>query len=221
MMTCAKLMSMSNPTPRDIDTALAAKHHELDAAEQKVAYNDSHLLSLAKAKYYYRGRQRVTDMSVEEAQEVINEALVAADAHIAANSVPSEYGGLSTDWTSFKSILPPYEVKQAQEQIAKRPSLIEKCTEIMDEIRELEAQYTGWSRFFLVTSSTGHVHSSTHCSTCRPTTAFGWLPELSGKTEKVAVKELGPNLCSICFASAPVAHIGGKITKAQAAKLAA
>ena len=47
----------------------------------------------------------------------------------------------------------------------------------MAEEAKLQEAYTGWSRFFLVTSSTGHVHSSTSCSTCRPTTTYGWLPE--------------------------------------------
>jgi hypothetical protein len=60
-----------------------------------------------------------------------------------------------------------------------------------------------------------------HCHTCRPSTTYGWLPELSGKDEAEAVAQLGPNLCSVCFPSAPVEHVGGKITKAQAAKKAA
>jgi hypothetical protein len=73
----------------------------------------------------------------------------------------------------------------------------------------------------LVTSSNGHVHSSMYCSTCRPTTTYGWLPELSGKTEADAVDELGPNLCSVCFPTAPTDWVGGKITKSQAEKRAA
>lgn len=83
-------------------------------------------------------------------------------------------------------------------------------------VRKLEELYTGWSRFFLVTSSNGHVHSSMHCSTCRPTTTYGWLPELSGSTEAEAVADLGSNLCSVCFPTAPVEHQGGKLTAAQA-----
>jgi len=65
-----------------------------------------------------------------------------------------------------------------------------------------------WPRYFLVTSSAGHLHSSTHCSTCRPTTAFGWWVELSGRTEAQAISELGKladALCSRCFPTAPVA----------------
>lgn len=59
--------------------------------------------------------------------------------------------------------------------------------------------YTGWNRFFLVE----HIHSSQHCSSFRPTTRIGWLPNVSGLTEAEAVKEHGATLCTICFPSAP------------------
>lgn len=62
----------------------------------------------------------------------------------------------------------------------------------------------GWSRFFLVSNVNGHIHSSMHCSTCRPTTRFGWLPEVSGKSEAEAVAEHGAMLCTVCFPSAPL-----------------
>jgi hypothetical protein len=60
--------------------------------------------------------------------------------------------------------------------------------------------YEGWSRFFLVK----HIHSSQRCSSFRPTTRIGWLPNVSGLTEVEAVKEHGEALCTICFPSAPV-----------------
>jgi hypothetical protein len=60
-----------------------------------------------------------------------------------------------------------------------------------------------WSRFFLVDGNNGHVHSSMSCSTCFPTTSYGWLPELSGASEDEAVEEFGEKMCSICFTSAP------------------
>lgn len=77
----------------------------------------------------------------------------------------------------------------------------------------LEAEYgrRPWSRFFLVTSSNGgHIHRDMHCSTCRPTTTYGWLPELSGKDEAAAVASEGTILCSVCFPTAPVAWTLGK-----------
>lgn len=64
-----------------------------------------------------------------------------------------------------------------------------------------KANYGGWSRFFHVV----HIHKSMNCSSFRPTTKIGWLPQLSGRTEIEAVAEQGESLCTICFPSAPVA----------------
>ena len=67
--------------------------------------------------------------------------------------------------------------------------------------------YKGWQRFFLVTD--GHIHSSTGCSSLRPTTRIGWLPALSGETEAEAVAAHGAMLCTKCFPSAPVEYTRG------------
>ena len=79
----------------------------------------------------------------------------------------------------------------------------------LDVLRTAEADYDGWSRFFLVTNKGGHIHRSLICSTCRPTTRFGWLPELSGLSEADAVDEYGSILCSVCFPDAPVDWTNG------------
>lgn len=63
-----------------------------------------------------------------------------------------------------------------------------------------KANYEGWNRFFLVK----HIHNTQHCSSFRPTTRVGWLPNVSGLTEAEAVAEHGATLCTICFPSAPV-----------------
>jgi hypothetical protein len=214
-------MDMSNlTTPREIDLALAAKHHELDKAEQQLAYSNDEMFRMAGAKYVYRGRKRVPDMSLTEAIEKANENVQALRDYMEANAY-EENGYHGVRWHDYNGVINSYDSKRALEAFDKRNERIEECVRIQDEIRELQNLYTGWSRFFLVTSSPGHVHSSMHCSSCRPTTTYGWLPELSDKSEDEAVAELGPSLCSVCFSSAPTEHIGGKITAAKAAKLAA
>lgn len=95
-----------------------------------------------------------------------------------------------------------------------------RCHTLTSRIDGMEAQYTGWSRFFLVVSSQGHIHSSMYCSTCYNTTRYGWLPELSGREEVDTIELCGPVLCSVCFPSAPVAWQGGKVRKKEAARLA-
>lgn len=69
-----------------------------------------------------------------------------------------------------------------------------------------KAEYKGWSRFFLVK----HIHSSQSCSSFRPTTRIGWLPQNSGQTEAEAVAEHGAILCTICYPTAPTEWTMGK-----------
>lgn len=83
--------------------------------------------------------------------------------------------------------------EKAAEYRAEAEPLREAAIELDKEL------YTGWNRFFLVE----HIHNSTHCSSFRPTTRVGWLPNVSGLTEAEAVKEHGATLCTICFPSAP------------------
>jgi len=76
-------------------------------------------------------------------------------------------------------------------------------------VQESENDYRSrpWARYFLVTSSDGHIHASTGCSTCnkgREPTGFALVPYLSGAAPADAVADLGPALCSVCFPEAPV-----------------
>jgi hypothetical protein len=84
---------------------------------------------------------------------------------------------------------------------ANEPMLVAEVSRAADVAREFdEANYTGWTRFFLVK----HIHSNRYCSSFRATTRVGWLPDVSGLTEAEAVAEHGATLCTICFPSAPV-----------------
>lgn len=58
-----------------------------------------------------------------------------------------------------------------------------------------------WNRYFIVLG--GHVHRGMSCSTCHPTTKYGWLPELSGCDESEMVREYGETACTVCFPDAP------------------
>ena len=110
----------------------------------------------------------------------------------------------------------------AETERVPKESAIEAATAALAEAKaeydRLTAQYTGWSRFFLVTNTGGHIHSGTNCSTCRWNTLFAWLPELSGLTEADAVAEYGEILCSICYPSAPVEWTQGVNKKTAAQK---
>lgn len=87
-------------------------------------------------------------------------------------------------------------------------------------IADHEDAYTGWSRFYLVTNSGGHIHRSTGCSTCFPSTQFAFLPEMSGQTDEIVVEAEGEILCSICYPDAPVAWTNGTSKRTEAEKAA-
>jgi hypothetical protein len=83
----------------------------------------------------------------------------------------------------------------------------DQCREERDAalgvLAPLRAEYARrpWLRYFLVPG--GHVHRGMSCSTCYPTTHYGWLPELSGCDEAAMVEVYGTAACTICFPDAP------------------
>lgn len=106
------------------------------------------------------------------------------------------------------------------EFLAKYDAAVEAAQWVTKGIEPVEGVFEdrGWSRFFLVNNSNGHIHSSMNCSTCFIDTDFSWLPELSGLTEAEAVEAYGCILCSVCFPSAPVEWTNGISKADQAAK---
>jgi len=88
---------------------------------------------------------------------------------------------------------------------------VAKVAKIKSEIAPLDDLYAQhkWSRFFIVTSSSGHIHNSMNCHSCnkgRSFTTFALMPSLSGSTTEAAVARLGAALCSHCFPTAPAEH---------------
>ena len=94
----------------------------------------------------------------------------------------------------------------ASKRLAQADSALRDAQEACREV-EVEYRSRPWSRYWLVTSSDGHIHRSCHCSTCNKglnRTGFALTPFLSGKTDEDAVADLGPALCSVCYPDAPV-----------------
>jgi uncharacterized protein (DUF2249 family) len=85
------------------------------------------------------------------------------------------------------------------------------------EAAPYEAEYTrrgGWNRVFLATSSNGHAHNGTECSTCHNgqyRTSFAWLIRYSGKPEAEIVADAGKRACTTCYPSAPANAKGTKM----------
>lgn len=100
-----------------------------------------------------------------------------------------------------------WDVSRVQQLLARIDTGRAEIKRLEGLIRPLSDEFAAkpWSRFFLVTSSTGgHIHRSMNCSTCHLRTTYAWLPNLSGLTEKDAVAAHGPLLCTVCYPSAPL-----------------
>lgn len=105
-----------------------------------------------------------------------------------------------------KETTSPWVKRDAEDAMLKWELLVAALASNRFEAKPLEDLYEAkqWSRFFMVQNHGGHIHRDMSCSTCYATTSYGWLPTLSGLTEKDAVEAHGPLLCSVCFPTAPV-----------------
>jgi hypothetical protein len=200
--------------PVEHDTQIAALYHTLEKAKQQRAYKVSSLMRVAGYDHHYFGRSANSQGWAERVFE--NERWTYRRKSL--DDAMQKLRALSEEQFEKKDLTVGHSPQSALKAFREAD---ETVAEIEDEISIAEEAYTGWSRFFLVTSSQGHIHSSMHCSSCRPTTTFGWLPQLSGKEEEEAVKAHGPALCSVCFPSAPVEWTSEKVKKAAANKAVA
>lgn len=107
---------------------------------------------------------------------------------------------------------------------AERSALEHRLMTIGRRSRDLDAIYHErgcWARAFLVDNVDGHVHRTTACRTCHPTTVFSWLTEYSGCSEDDIVAAAGDLACTTCFPTAPVevtSRPGSIRTEAQLAR---
>lgn len=113
---------------------------------------------------------------------------------------------LSEALTNFIQPKASYSKRDWERMVETYHGLERQLQAIKDEQAPLEEVYRKyhWTRAFLVLNGNGHVHSSRSCSTCYPTTQFGWLPEYSGANEVQIVEDAGERACTVCYPSAPV-----------------
>lgn len=167
-------------TEQSHDEQLLALLGELSAADFKLATVQGWIRSYGKVQV--RGSYRATDTRTWD-QALADFETKAADAQ---------------SWEAATPI--KYRERLAEATVAQADALLARKLH--------ERNYTGWQRYFLVTSSAGLVHRSVNCSSCnkgRKATQFALLPSLSGRSHEALVEALGPSLCSICWPDAPVA----------------
>lgn len=160
--------------PKVVDGELAEVHGEIARQEQHVLSALRNLHFMVGDREHYVGRRSVWGLTDAEAEQNAR----------AGNGVQ------------------PWDRRAVEDTLGLLDGHRAALGALRERARELAEAYTGWSRFFLVPD--GHIHRSMACSTCRVTTQFGWLPDLSGDTEEAAVAAHGALLCTVCYPSAPV-----------------
>ncbi len=205
-------MATATLTPRETDERLAELYGKVQSLHNTLAMYIESSMSMTGGKRHYINRSRYDWQDTRDTvgfttltPQVARERL---DAILAENADESDYKLLSS-----------WNLGQARHTVEKLDEVAAEIEAVRAEYTALEETYTGWSRFFLVTSSKGHIHSSMSCSTCRMSTTYGWLPHLSDHTEADAVEALGPSLCSVCYPTAPLEWTAEMLTKAQATKI--
>lgn len=118
-------------------------------------------------------------------------------------AIAKTHSALFTAEMNLHRLQNPQSDFQRKRFAAQIPAAEQAVAEAREEFEAANAQYEGWSRFFLVQNANGHIHSSMSCSSCTFTTQFGWLTDMSGLTEADAVAAHGERLCTVCFPSAP------------------
>lgn len=189
-------MNPSTMTPREVDEQLAALYMArlTNNQAQMVALHRIH--SAVGSRVYVKGTG--WGSKGHYVNQMTDAAAVAEDRRrLAAGEIE------------------PWNIEYAEQRLAALEACEREDERITAAQEPLSAEYRSrpWSRYFRVTSSPGHIHSSMDCSTCYPTTEYGWRPDLSGKTEAEAVKACGPALCSICFPLVRVEWTQAKLTK--------
>lgn len=167
--------NLNTMSPREFDEELAAIYETHVGNLRRLEMATLDLRHTLKVSRY--DKMRLAELKSE------------ADARLSDETVPS--------WTRS-------DVRSALDTLNDSEEKVFETRQQIDVWDEAFEARGGWARFFLVTNRGGHIHSSMDCSTCRINTKFSWLPSVSGKTEKDAVAEYGPMLCSVCFPSAPV-----------------
>lgn len=184
-------MNLTTQTPRQIDTQLADLADKAAAAESRIASALDTIHHMLGERQTYITRTRRTWPTTD------------ADALDAARARGDEYEIRYS--RTFAQIVAQHDAAAVDMNTAYAA---------MEPFNAEFNRRGGWTRFFYVRG--GHIHAtlSTSCNRQHDTDQ-GWNPELSGKTEAEAVAELGPNLCTKCFPTAPVAWTMGTPRKTR------
>jgi hypothetical protein len=170
-------MDLTTATPSEIDTRLA----ELERQDAKLTYDIQSAWSDLRAAL---GHRQVRVLNRDGRAEYV----------YLISSHDAEHEAVAPDASTNTR-----EAYQALHALRKQV-LVNRA-----ERTKIKVEFNrrgGWTRAWAVPN--GHVHQSTACSTCFPTTRFGWLSQVSGMNEAEIVAQAGERACTRCYPSAPV-----------------
>ncbi len=127
--------------------------------------------------------------------------------------------------TSYAEAVRAPEASFEHRHLAERERWMNEAKVRLDEAKRNLAPYEaeferrgGWTRFpHTITAGAGHFHRGFDCSTCYPTTQYGYHHDYSGLTERQLVDKVGSEACTVCFPWAPTTEAWGRVAKASAA----
>jgi hypothetical protein len=185
------MSDLTTQSPAEIDQQLAdLAEARATAVSRTYGFDDLRRYAKSEDRSRRLGRHDWV-MSPAEAADVLR-ALLAAE----AADDKYGYGRLSNG----------SEIGNSRRAVAAYDEYVAEMARIKDAEAPLTAEYVrrgGWQRYFLVTSSDGHVHRGMNCSTCRWETVYAWLIDLADCDEAKMVAEYGEKACTVCFPDAP------------------
>ncbi|MFH8483013.1 DUF6011 domain-containing protein [Streptomyces sp. NPDC018055] len=201
--TPAQLTTMTPPQIDRMNATLSEEYERIDAERDRVW---ERLYSAVGEEKVKQGRALVWPLRRDEVEEKARAIVAEPPAELPARLKRYDF-----------TLTAEKYVKSVAVVLAKLDALGEESLNLNRQVRpklgKEWARRGGWSRFYLVKNVDGHIHKATspnECHTLRWDTSMGWLPDLSGLTEKDAVKAHGPILCTVCFPSAPLEWTVGK-----------
>jgi len=230
-------MNYSEATPRQIDTTLAKAHFDRSRAQEVLRIKTAHACDNIDYRIEEGARFVTSSLKFGKSYQTVWVDLDACesvtfdefnriemidgvkvnrhdrDSREAVSEIVRKYH--TRNFTEVAQLIADDkpEVADALQTLVDIETVIEAC---QDEFMIRG----GWNRFFLVTSSQGHIHSSMGCSSCNKglnATTFALVCDLSDAEVNEAVDIFGAALCSVCFPDAPVEFTDEvKITQAQA-----
>lgn len=170
-------------TPMEFDVELSALMAKADAAESRLqrAVDEVHRAVGDRTDQFGRWRTRERD-AIAAARQL-------ADVDLEADE----------NW----------EGRVAARALAKHAEAEDVMAALRQEHQVRDKEFSrrgGWPRAFLASSSDGHVHSTTQCSTCNKgaaPTSFQWMTDYSGQGENQIVEAAGWRACTVCYPTAP------------------